>query len=72
MATPHYTVRWASITAVEWMWPLIRTSPKACGCGTFSRRITFRISRFRGAMREKATGPHIHIGPMSGHLAQGG
>jgi hypothetical protein len=27
---------------------------------------------FRGAMRGKATGPHIHIGPMSGHLAQGG
>lgn len=27
---------------------------------------------FRGAMRGKATGPHIHIGPMSGRLAQGG
>jgi len=27
---------------------------------------------FRGAMRGKATGPHIHIGPMSGHLTQGG
>lgn len=27
---------------------------------------------FRGAMRGKATGPHIHIGPMSRHLAQGG
>jgi hypothetical protein len=27
---------------------------------------------FRGAMRGKATGPHIHIGPMSGRLAQSG
>jgi hypothetical protein len=27
---------------------------------------------FRGAVRGKATGPHIHIVPMSAHLAQGG
>lgn len=27
---------------------------------------------FRAAVRGKATGPHIHIGPMSPHLAQGG
>jgi len=27
---------------------------------------------FRGAMRGRATGPHIHIGPMSGRLDQGG
>ena len=52
--------------------PQSRISRKACGCIEYLKENHIPFFAFRQAVKGKATGAHIHIGPMSTKLASGG